>query len=331
MNIKGIARIARVNHSTVSRALRNSPAVKPSTREKIQRIAKAHHYVPNGIARSLKTKKTGIVGLIVSDITNPFFTEIVNATEACLAQNGYNIILCNTGYSVAKEQSFLDILRSRGVDGVIISPTSLEHLHAEYFERHTLPSVLLDVKSRNLGTNCVYVDQELGAFTAVTYLLDKGHRDIAFLAGPPTMSSSRQAIRGYRKAYRRAGLPADDGLIVGIPQDHDAAYTETRRLLRERAARPITAIFSLSDFMCIGIYRALEEEKLRIPDDMAVMGYDGLALTRFLRPRLTTVRQPNAEIGNTAAQILLENMREPSSWKSRTVVLKPELLVGESA
>jgi LacI family transcriptional regulator len=330
MNIKGIAKIAKVNYSTVSRALRNSPAVKPSTRERILEIARDHHYVPNEIARSLKTKSTKIIGLIVSDITNPFFTEIINATEAHLAKNSYSIILCNTNYSVQKEQRFLEILFSRGVEGIIISPTSLEHLHTVFFERYELPNVLLDVKCRNLATNSVYVDQELGAFTAVKYLFTKGHRKIAFLAGPDTMSSSQQAIKGYLKAHRRMDLSPDMDLISRIPQDYDAAYAETRKLLKAGRRKKITAIFSLSDYMCIGIYRALEEENLRIPDDMAVMGYDGLTLTRFLRPSLTTVRQPNAAIGNKAAEMILRNIRDRAGWKPRTVVLKPELIVGES-
>ncbi len=330
MNIKGIARIAKVNHSTVSRALHDSPAVKPSTKERILRIARAYHYVPNEIARSLRTKKTRIAGLIVSDITNPFFTEIINATEACLARNGYNIILCNTNYKVQKEQRFLDILFSRGVDGVIISPTSLEHLHTDFFEQHALPSVLLDVKCRNLTTNSVYVDQELGAYSAVRFLIEKGHERIAFLAGPQTMSSSQQAIKGYRKAHRHLKLSVDESLILNIPQDYDVAYAETRKLLKTKSKRQVTAIFSLSDYMCIGIYKALQDENLRIPGDIAVMGYDGLSLTRFLKPALTTVRQPNAEIGNRAAELLLGNIKDRSSWKPRTVVLKPQLMIGES-
>jgi LacI family transcriptional regulator len=278
MNLKRIARIAKVDHSTVSRALRGSPVVKPSTRERILEIARTYHYVPNEIARSLKTKKTRIVGLIVSDIKNPFFTEIINATEAYLARNGYNIILCNTSYSVQKEEKFLHILFSRSVDGIILSPTSLEHLHREFFDRYRIPSVLLDVKSRNLVTNSVYVDQEL---------------------------------------------------IYRIPQDYDAAYTATRKLLKDD--RKVTAIFSLSDFMCIGVYRALQEANLRIPDDIAVLGYDDLSLTRFLRPSLTTVRQPNSEIGNKAAEIVLNNIKDPSCWTPQTVVLKPELIIRESA
>ncbi len=329
MNLKTIARIAKVDHSTVSRALRGSPVVKQSTRERILEIARAYHYVPNEIARSLKTKKTKIVGLIVSDITNPFFTEIINATEAYLARNSYNIILCNTNYSVAKEEKFLHILFSRSVDGIILSPASLEHLHTEFFGRYRIPSVLLDVKVRNLGTNSVYVDQELGAYTAVRYLIEKGHKRIAFLAGPETLSSSQQAIKGYLKAHRKAQVPLDEDLILRIPQDYDAAYSATQKLLKR--SRKITAIFSLSDFLCIGVYRALQEANLRIPDDIAVLGYDDLSLMRFLKPALTTVRQPNSDIGARAAEIVLNNIKDPSCWEPQTVVLKPELIVRESA
>ena len=329
MNLKRIAQIANVNHSTVSRALRGSPVVKPSTRDRIVEIARAHNYVPNEVARSLKTKKTKIVGLIVSDIKNPFFTEIIDATEAYLAKNSYNIILCNTNYSVAKEEKFLDILFSRAVDGIILSPTSLKHLHTEFFDRSRIPGVLLDVKSRNLATNSVYVDQELGAFTAIKYLIEKGHKRIAFLAGPETMSSSQQAVKGYLKAHQRLNIIPDEDLIFHIAQDYDAAHAATQKLLTK--GRKITAIFSLSDFMCIGVYRALQEANLRIPDDIAVLGYDDLSLTRFLRPSLTTVRQPNSEIGARAAEIVLSNINDRSFWKPRTIVLKPELIIRESA
>jgi LacI family transcriptional regulator len=329
MNIKKIAEIAKVNHSTVSRALHNSPVVKPSTKERILKIAREYHYVPNEIARSLKTKKTKIVGLIVSDIKNPFFTEIISATEAHLAKNNYNIILCNTDYSVLKEEEFLNILFSRSVDGIIISPTSLEHLHADFFQRYRLPHVLLDVKSKNLKSNCVYVDQEQGGYMAIRYLFEKGHRRIAFMAGPKTMSSSQQAIQGYIKAHKRMGVPLDEGLIIRIPQDYDAACIETQKLLR--SDRKVTAIFALSDFLCIGIYRALQEENLRIPDDIAVLGYDDLSLLRFLKPALTTVRQPNADIGNAAAALILNNIKEGIRREPKTIILEPELIIRDSA
>jgi LacI family transcriptional regulator len=329
MNIKKIAKLAHVDHSTVSRALRDSPVVKQATKERILQIAKDYHYVPNEIARSLKTKRTKIIGLIVSDIKNPFFTEIISATESYLAKNSYNIILCNTNYSVPKEQQFLNILFSKSVDGIIFSPTSLEHLHTDFFDRYKLPNVLLDIKFKNLRTNSVYVDQELGAYSAVTYLLKKGHEKIAFLAGPRTMSSSEQAIAGFCKAHRKHAVPLDEDLIFRIPQNYDVAYAETLRLLKRN--RKITAIFSLTDFMCIGVYKALQELGLRIPKDIAVIGYDDLLLTRFLQPALTTVRQPNSEIGNKAAEIILANIRAGSRWKPRTVRLKPELIVRDSA
>jgi LacI family transcriptional regulator len=329
MNIKKIAKLAHVDHSTVSRALRDSPVVKQATKERILQIAKDYHYVPNEIARSLKTKRTKIIGLIVSDIKNPFFTEIISATESYLAKNSYNIILCNTNYSVPKEQQFLNILFSKSVDGIIFSPTSLEHLHTDFFDRYKLPNVLLDIKFKNLRTNSVYVDQELGAYSAVTYLLKKGHEKIAFLAGPRTMSSSEQAIAGFCKAHRKHAVPLDEDLIFRIPQNYDVAYAETLRMLKKN--RKITAIFSLTDFMCIGVYKALQELGLRIPKDIAVIGYDDLLLTRFLQPALTTVRQPNSEIGNKAAEIILANIRAGSHWKPRTVRLKPELIVRDSA
>jgi LacI family transcriptional regulator len=329
MNIKEIARLANVDHSTVSRALRNSPVVRPATIERIKKIARDYHYVPNEIARSLKTQKTKIIGLIVSDIKNPFFTEIISATESFLTRNSYNIILCNTNYNVQEEQKFINILFSRSVDGIIWSPTSLEHLHLDFFNRYKLPCVLLDIKVNNLATNSVFVDQEQGAFSAIRHLVQKGHRKMAFLAGPATLSSSEQAIAGFLKAHKTYRVPVDKDLILRIPQNYDAAYSATLKLLKKN--KDITAIFSLTDFMCIGIYRALQEMGLKIPDDMAVVGYDDLTLTRFLQPSLTTVRQPNSEIGRKAAELILGNIREGARWKPQTVTLQPELIVRESS
>jgi LacI family transcriptional regulator len=329
MNIKKIAKIAKVDHSTVSRALRDSPLVSEATKQRILQIAKRYHYVPNEIARSLKTNKTRIVGLIVSDIKNPFFTEIISAAEARLAKDNYNIILCNTNYSVTDEERFLNILVSKGVDGIVMSPASLDNLHTTFFETHSLPNVLLDIKQKQLETNCVYVDQELGGYTAIKYLIGKGHKRIAFFAGPKTLSSSEQAIQGYIKAHKRYEVAVDKDLIFKIPQDYDIAYSETVKLIKKR--KRVTAIFALSDFLCVGIYRALQEAHLTVPDDIAVIGYDDLSITSFLRPALTTIRQPNSEIGSIAAQIILSNIKDGANRKPRTVVLKPELIIRESA
>jgi LacI family transcriptional regulator len=328
MNIKTIAKLANVDHSTVSRALRNSPVVKKSTRDRILKIAKEYDYVPNEIARSLKTQNTRIIGLLVSDIKNPFFTEIISATESYLARNKYNIILCNTNYSIPKERELLNLLFSRGVDGIIFSPTSMIHLHTKFFKRYSIPAVLLDIDCRNLETNSVFVDQEVGAYSAITFLLQKGHRRIAFLAGPQTMSSSEQAIVGFRKAHNDNNVMVDETLILRIPQNYDIAYSETLKLLKKSIG--ITAIFSLTDFMCIGVYRALQEQGLRIPQDIAVIGYDDLPFSRFMQPSLTTVRQPSREIGNNAAQIILDNIKAYSEWEPMTVKLKPELIVRDS-
>ncbi len=327
-SIKTIAKLANVDHSTVSRALRDSPVVKKSTRDRIQQIAKEHDYVPNEVARSLKTRNTKIIGLVISDIKNPFFTEIICAAESYLATNKFNIILCNTNYSIQREREFLNILNSRGVDGIIFSPTSVNHLHNKFFERYQIPVVFLDIDCRDLSGNSVFVDQMVGAYSAITCLLDKGHRRIAFLAGPHTMSSSEQAIAGYRKAHNDKDVPIDESLIVGIPQNYDVAYSETMKLLTQK--KGITAIFSLTDFMCLGVYRALQELGMQIPQDVAVIGYDDLPFSRFMKPSLTTVRQPSLEIGNKAAEIILENIRTPSNWKTATVKLQPELVIRDS-
>ena len=328
INIKEIARIAGVDISTVSRALQNSPRVKLKTKKNILKIAKEKGYVPNEIARSLKTNKTKVIGLIVSDINNPFFTEIISGVESYLAKNDYSIILCNTNYDPLKENKFLYLLLSKGVEGIIITPTSLEFLPIDFFKLNRIPSVILDIKYRHLETNCVYVDQELGAYFAIKYLFEKGHKKIAFIAGPKKMSSSEQAIKGFRRAYKNFNISFNNELILNIPQNYEDAYRATLKLLDSH--KDITAIFSLTDFMCIGIYRAIHEKKLMIPEDIAVMGYDDLSIASFLQPLLTTVKQPNIEIGEKAAEIILGNIKEGLGWKPQTIKIKPELIIRQS-
>ena len=275
MNIKKIAKIANVDHSTVSRALRDSPVVKQATKERILQIAKDYHYVPNEIARSLKTKKTKIIGLIVSDIKNPFFTEIISATESYLARNNYNIILCNTNYSVQKEQQFLNILYSRRASTASYSPPPRWTTSTRSSSRDASSRTSCWTSSTRTSPPTASTSTRSSArYSAVTYLLEKGHKKIAFLAGPEDHVVLRAGNRRVPQGAQEIRCPAGEDLIFRIPQDYDVAYAETLKLLKRKK---ITAIFSLTDFMCIGIYRALQEMGLRIPKDIAVIGYDDLA------------------------------------------------------
>ena len=329
ISIKDIAKYANVSPSTVSRALHGHPRISTETKTTIREIAKKYNYIPNQIARALKTKKTKTVGLIISDITNPFFPEITKGVEDSCIKKGYSVILCNSNYSLEQETEYLNMLIEKGVDGIILTPHSVNHLHEYFFEINKIPFVLIDIRPTNTNINCVYVDQEEGANIAINYLIEKGHRNIAFITGPTDLPSANQAIRGYKKAFNEKNLKVNDKFIIETPQKIESAYLETKQLLKTH--ENLTAIFSLSDTLCIGIYQAIYETNLRIPDDIAVIGYDDLPVTRFMDPPLTTVYQAKYEVGSLAAEMLIEQINTKTRWSPRTIKLSPRLVIRRSA
>jgi len=328
ISIKDIAKYANVSPSTVSRALQGHPRISEETKLKIRDIAKQYNYIPNQIARALKTKETKTIGLIISDITNPFYTEITKGVEDACVIKGYSVILCNSDFNLERESSYLKVLTEKGVDGIILTPHSVNYLHDYFFDINHIPYVLVDIKPSNPNVNCVYADQEEGALIATKFLIEKGHRKITFLNGPVKLPSANQAIKGYKRAFNEFGLKINKDSIIETPQKIERAYLITKQLLRKND-NP-TAIFSLSDMMCIGIYQAIYEEQLRIPDDIAVVGYDDLPVTRFMDPPLTTVYQPKYEVGNLAAELLIDQIKAGSSWSPRTIKLSARLVVRKS-
>lgn len=325
---RDVAERAGVSTSTVSHVLNNTRWVSPDLRERVMSAMHDLGYEPNAVARSLKIKRSNTLGLVISDISNPFFTAVVRGVEDVAQERGYTIILCNSDEDPAKEAAYLRILAARRVDGLILAPAGVRHDYLVRLAQAHFPLVFLDREVPDLPMTSVMLENEIAARDGVCHLIRLGHRRIAMVAGRPLITSTIDRIAGYRHALEEAGIPVDDRLIVS-----GGSRTEPARLASDAVLdvdpRP-TAFFVANNLMTIGAVAAIQGRGLAIPRDIALVGFDDFSWANVFRPRLTTVAQPTYELGRTAAELLVARIAgEPESPPER-VVLPGRLVVRES-
>ena len=329
ITIKDVAREAGVSVGTASQALRDSAAVRDATRRRVQAVAKRLRYQPSALARGMVTRRTHTVGLLISDIANPFFIRAVRAIEDGAQENGYNVILCNTDENPAKETQYLRVLIEKRVDGIILATTagSLPAVGDVRWSR--IPLVLFDRELPRLAIDTVKVDSVLGGRLATEHLLRLGHRRIAIIHGPVVRSTGAERLQGYLDALRAAGLHPDPALI----REGDFKQESGRVLARQLLAltpRP-SALFCTNNLMTVGALQTLGEQGVRMPADLSLIGYDDMEWWTLTHPPLTTVGQPVYELGREAMRLLLAQIgRSGTRRRAQRVVLKPELLVRDS-
>jgi DNA-binding LacI/PurR family transcriptional regulator len=303
VSIKDIARKAGVSHSTVSRALRGSPLVNPRTAERIRRLAARMGYVPNAAARSLATARTGIVGLVITTLADPFLAEIVRGVEEVALEAGYRLFLATSNADPERELAAVRALAESRVEGVIVASSRVGELYLPHLEALGVPIVLINNQREEPFIYSVASDSYQGAVQAISYLVELGHTRIAYIAGPPTARSNRERLAGYREAMARAGLPLDPAWIAEGNGRPEGGEWGMRRLL-EAPRRP-TAVFCYNDMTAIGALRAARAAGLRVPDDLSIIGFDDILFAAYTEPPLTTVAQPKYEMGRTAMSMLL--------------------------
>ena len=328
--IQDVAKKARVSVTTVSRVLNESPAVRPGTRESVLRAIKELGYSPNLLARSLKNRTSHTVGLVVDNIANPFFAEIAKGIEDLASSRGYSLFLCNTDQSFSRGLNHLAVLQKRGVDGIIYSSVGLDAegvlpARIQALHKDGVATVLIGQRAAGLPSNVVLTDDEQGAYQAVTHLIGLGHRRIAYVGGPDTYVN-RLRHAGYERACRDHGLAIDPALAVRSNFRVEGGQAATKDLLHD-PVRP-TAVFLANDLMAIGALQAARQAGLRVPQDLAVVGFDDISLASYLDPPLTTVRLPKYELGQQAMAKLLQIMAGESP--GREVILPTELVVRRS-
>ncbi len=327
-NIRDVAKLAGVAPITVSRVLNGRKNVAEDTRQRVQQAIDQLHYVPNTLARSLRSRQSHTIGLLVSDITNPFWTTVARGVEDTAAENDYRTILCNTDENSAKETNYLNLLVERRVDGVIIAPATPEKQRLALLKKLKVPCVLIDRRVKGFRADSVYGDSRTGARLLIDHLIDLGHRRIALINGPSTISTAQDRADGYRASLEAHGVAVDKSLIFQGDFKQDSGY----RLVKQALAcepRP-TAIFAANNFIALGVLQALQEVGLRVPEDFALVCVDDVPYLSEIDPFLTVAAQPAYVMGESAARLLVDRLATKRTGKPREVVLALHLIIRRS-
>jgi LacI family transcriptional regulator len=326
--VQDVARHAGVSVATVSYVLNGTRFVSAGLRERVLAAVRELHYEPNAAARTLRSKRSHTLGLILPDLRNPFFTEAVRGVEDVAEAHGYTVLLANSDEDPEREATHLRVLRAKHVDGLILAPAGAPYPELEQLVDTGFPLVLLDRDLARLGVPAVMLDNEAAARAAVDHLIRLGHRRVGMIAGRPPISSTVDRRRGYRRALDEAGLPSDEQLVAtgGSTIEGGAAAAST---LLELPSPP-TAILAANNLMTIGAVMAIERHGLSVPGDVALVGFDDFPWADVFRPRLTTVAQPFYELGRTAAELVLER-QSGGGHGARRVLLPGTLVVRDSS
>ena len=328
--IKDIARALGVSITTVSRAMRDFPDVNAQTRQAVLQMAQQLDYQPNQVALSLVTSHTHSIGVIVPNL-DYFFATAVRGIDEMAIEAGYTVLTCQSNESYGREITNTQRLMNGRVDGLIVSLSS-ETSNVDHFRRllqRSVPMVFFDRVGSDLDATKVVLDNYDGAVQAVSHLIEQGCQRIAYLAGPSNLSISNQRKEGYLGTLEKHGLPIREELIVHCPFDQAHAYRATLTLL-DSNQRP-DAIFAVSDRIAVGAMLALRERGIRMPQDIALVGFNDEPLAKLLTPSLSSVSQPAFELGRMAAQLFVEQMNSDTIQPPKTVMLKPALMVRESS
>lgn len=326
--MKDVARVAGVSTSTVSHVINGDRFVSEAVREKVLQAVKQLNYAPSALARSLKINQTRTIGMLLTASSNPFYAEVVRGVERSCYERGYSLILCNTEGDPERMSRSLETLLQKRVDGLLLMCSESSALSPDIMGRYpSLPTVMMDWAPFE-GCGGVIKDNSLqGGEIATRYLIAQGYRRIACITGPLDKTTAHNRLEGYRKAMDDAGLHRPSFYEVSGDFEFASGYRAMQQLLT--LEQPPEAVFACNDAMAVGVYRALHQAGLSIPDDVAVMGYDDIELARYLSPPLTTIQQPKDELGELAIDTLLYRMTDPDS-PPNVLTLTPELAVRES-
>lgn len=327
--INDIAGKAGVSLTTVSRVLNNSGYVKKETKAKVLKAIEELNYTPSAIARSLSKSKTNTIGVLIPEVNNQFYGEVIKGISQVSEEHGLNIILCNTDENSQKELKALKLLKEQRVRGIIIVPTSVEdEINSSYLktiEQLGIPVVLLDGHVKHSDFSGVFVDNVKGAFDATEALIKAGHKKIAIITGRMNSDAAKNRLVGYKKALAINNIPINENYILFGDYGQESAIRCTKELIAMED-KP-TAIFVSSNKMTLGCVKALRNHKLRIPEDIAIIGFDRVDVLNLLGMNISFVDGPTTELGVAAMKILLENLNEKQSSELKSITLLPNLVL----
>lgn len=332
VTIKDIAKKLNIHHSTVSRALRDDPRVHAKTKKRILALAEKLDYQPNSIAKSLTTRSTKTIGILVPEIMHEFFGSVISGAEEVAYEEGYNIIVCQSGENYEREIVNARALISKQVDGLLVSVSqeTTDGTHFLLAQKRGIPLVFFNRVCNGLTAARVLVDDYVGASAVMEHLISRGYRKIAHFAGPPAISVSKDRLNAYLDAHRKYGLMIDHDYIIYGGFSEDDGVMNVHKLLQLKHKMP-GAIFAVNDYVAIGAITCLKENGFSIPGDIGIAGFSDDRVSSFIDPPLTTVRQPTKEMGRVALKLLLKQIAENKVNSDERTVLKTELIVRSSA
>lgn len=324
VNMHDIARRAKVSLGTVSHVINGSAVVRDRLRKRVLEAIDELGYQPSQLARGLRRDYTNMIGMIIPDITNPFFPALVRGAEDVAFSHQFRLVLCNSENQPEKEASYWNEIQSYLPAGMLLIPAVDSKLHNQPKRGgRVTPVVCIDRKLSGWKGDVVRADDEAGSYEATRHLIDLGHRKIATITGPPHLATTAERLRGYRRAMKEAGIPVPAAYIAKGSFDRPSGFDAGLQLLRP-VTRP-TAIFASNDLMAMGVLLALRELGLRCPEDVSVVGFDNLEATELLHPPLSTVDQPAYRLGTTAMEMLIERISGARS-EPREVILETQLV-----
>lgn len=325
--MKDIARLAKVSLSTVSHVVNGSRFVSPEITAKVQKVIEELDYKPSLVARSLKVKETNTIGMIVTAGNNPFFTEVVRHVERYCERHNYHLILVNTDSQSCHFSRHLDRLLRKQVDGLLLMGAEPQDFDPTIMAKVRLPMVVIDWWQQPLNADIIHENSEFGGYLATKALIEAGYQKIGVITGELTKPLAFNRLAGYKRAMLEQNLQIHDAWIVESHFHYDGGIEATEKLLA-LPERP-QAIFAMSDSIAVGVYQALWQAGLRIPQDMAVIGYDNIELAQYLTPPLSTIHQPKARLAKAAVERLIERIQH-SDFSLENIQLMPELVIRAS-
>jgi LacI family transcriptional regulator len=330
VTIKDVARASGVSSMTVSRVINESQKVRPETRRRVEQAIAELGYVPSRLARGLSRQRTGTLAVIVPDVANPFFTQVVRAAEEVGRRGGYGVILCDTRADLSVERDVVEELIAHRVEGIVIAPVSdFSAAHLRRLDEFRVPCVLVDRTLPGVERDAVVGDSFAGAQRLVEHLIGLGHGRIGLIVESDEVSTARDRRRGYEAALAGAGIARDPSLVIETAVDPAGGAEGMRRLLELEQQRP-TAVFTVNNLVALGAIEAVRGAGLEVPDDVALVCFDDIEYASRLYPFLTALEQPAETFGTVATQLLLERIQGRGPARRHVVVLPGEFVVRKS-
>ena len=327
--IRDVAKLAEVAPITVSRVINNSDYVKQETRERVENAIAKLGYIPNTLGLSLRSKQTMTIAVVITDITNPFWTTITRGIEDIAQANGYLTILCNTDESEDKQEQYLQMLLRRRIDGILLVPASSNQAPIELVKKQNIPIVLMDRCMPEVDVDVIRSDSQKGAYMITEHLLSLGHQRIGMLSGPKNISTSVERVRGYSQAFHDAGLPENAKEIFWGKYTQESGYEMAKKMLTEYS--DITALVTSNNFIAIGAMKLLNERKIRVPEDIALVTIDDIPSNFTVAPFFTSAIQSALEIGKQATELLLNRINGTIDLPCQEIILPVRMTIRASS